>query len=402
MRHHVRRGLLGVSALVLSGSLLVGCADDAQDDAQDDSPAGTQDIGTAEADAAATWLAAQLEDGTVTASYEETPGSGEWTTYADHGLALDVLFALRDRDDHAEARTAVLDALEPQAGIYVGTGPAAYAGSTGKLLAALVSEDRDPGAFAGAALVERLEGLVHTGEGDELGWARDTWDPADETGADYSTAIGQAWVVRGLAAAGSDLADEATAFLLRQQCEEGFFRVTLASTDHSCDGGTAEESVPSADATGLAVLALLEARDAGVEDGGTPAAQGLDAALESARAWLLETQAEDGSFTDADTGQANANSTGVAGEALLAFGEEEAAADAAAWLAARQVGEDADVADDADDKAAELAEEVGAVAFDDAAWDAATTDGITQGTRGQWQRATAQSVVALGALGAGD
>jgi hypothetical protein len=389
--HHLRRALLGASAVALSGSLLVGCGSESGSDpgSQSGSESPATEHGSSEAAAAAAWLAGQLEDGVMNTSYEAEPGSGEWTTMADHGLALDVLFALRDHDDFADERAAVLDALQPQVGMYVGTGEDAYAGSHGKLVAALQTEGRDPASYAEEDLVARLEGLVHTEDDGELGRAKDTWDPANEMGADYSNAIGQAWAVRALTGADSDVADEATTFLLRQQCDDGFFRLLLESKDHSCDGGTAEESAPSVDATAFSVLALLAAREAEVDG-----VEGVDTALEEAAAWLTEVQADDGSFADPGNGQGaglgNANSTGVAAEALLALGEEEAATEAARWLAEHQVQEDA---------AATLAEEAGAVAFDDAAMKAAVDEGLTQGTRPQWQRATAQSVVALGALG---
>jgi hypothetical protein len=227
---------------------------------------------------------------------------------------------------------------------------------------------------------------VNTEEGDERGRASDTWAPSNEFGADYSNTIGQSWVVRALSEAESEVADEAVTFLVQQQCAAGFFRVPMESSDHSCDGGTPQESAPSPDATAFAVLALLDTQDAGVD--GVEA--DVEESLTAARDWLLSEQADDGSFSDADSGQPNANSTGVAAEALLAVGEGEAAASAAQWLADHQVTGDA---------AGGLARDAGAVAFDPAALEAAEKKGITRPVEYQWERATAQSVVALTALG---
>ncbi len=423
MRTRPRRAVLALTTVLLAGgSLLAGCgSDSASPDSAAPTAAAPPEV-PAEADAAASWLVGQTEDGVLHTTFEDPPGSGEWTTEPDYGLSLDVLFALQVSEEYAEQRSAVLDALEPQVDAYVGSGSTAYAGSLGKLVTALDSEGRDPGGYAEGDLVTRLESLVHTRDDQEQGRAKDAVDPADEFGGDYSNTIGQSWVVRALHGVHSDRTEEATAFLVRQQCADGFFRVPMESRDHRCDTGTEEESTPSVDATAFAVLALLEVQQAAGQAGqepGDPAEPGdstastetaetaetgeaavaatVDEALEGARTWLLAEQAQDGSFTDADSGTANANSTGVAGEALLALGEDEAAQDAARWLAGLQVatGESGDRPDDGEEPSGQVA---GAVAFDPAALQAAQTRGITRATRYQWQRATAQAVEALTAL----
>jgi hypothetical protein len=385
----LRRASLGLtSAALLAGTLLAGCGADTDDGDTAGEPSSAEPtVGapTPQSEAAAGWLAGRLEDGVMNTSYENPPGSGTWATMVDHGLTLDVYFALQGSADHADEREAVLDALEEQAGSYVGTGKDAYAGSLGKLVTALQVADRDPEQYAEGNLLDRLEGLVVTEDGDELGRASDTWAPSNEFGADYSNTIGQSWVVRALSGADSEAADEAVAFLLKQQCADGFYRVPMESSDHTCDGGTPEESAPSPDATAFAVLALLDVQEAGTEGVDTE----VEASLDGAREWLLDAQADDGSFPDADSGEPNANSSGVAGEALLALGEEEAAAAAAEWLAEHQVGADA---------AGRLGRHEGAVAFDQSALDAAGSKGIARPVEYQWERATAQSVVALTAL----
>ncbi|HET6562384.1 MAG TPA: prenyltransferase/squalene oxidase repeat-containing protein [Marmoricola sp.] len=373
VRRHLHRAALGLT----TAALLVGCG---ADDPTTTSGKADAPATSAEATAAASWLAGQLDDGLMHSSYEDPPGSGTWVTVADHGLSLDALFALREVEGYADERGAILDAIEPEADAYVGSGKNAYAGSTGKLLRAVQVEDDDPATYAGGDLVARLERLVRRKPDDELGRAKDRWDAADEFGGDYSNTIGQSWVVRALTGADSDLTDEAASFLLAQQCADGFFRLLMESEDHTCDGGTPEESKPSVDATAFAAQALLELQDAGVEVDVAPA-------LDDAAAWLVAQQAGDGSFVDADSGAANANSTGVAAEALLLLGEEDAADQARAWLVDHQVTSDS--------AGEELAEQAGAVAFDDAALDKAQDKGITRAVRYQWQRATAQAVAGL-------
>ena len=127
---------------------------------------------------------------------------------------------------------------------------------------------------------------------------------------------------------------------------------------------------------------------------GDASVAGVDVAgpLEQAGDWLLGEQAEDGSFVDADSGEANANSTGVAAEALQLLGEEAAAASAQAWLVDHQV---------TPETGGKLGRHPGAVAFDDAALDAAQQKGITRAVRYQWQRATAQAVAGLAGAAAG-
>jgi A-macroglobulin TED domain len=375
VRKHLHRAVIGLTTAVL----LAGCGSDDPAPSSGGSAAPAPAV-TAEATAAASWLAGQLKGGLLRSSYEDPPGSGTWVTVPDYGLTLDALFALQDIPEQADRRAAILDALEPVSDAYIGAGKVAYAGSTGKLLTAVQVEERDPATYAGGDLVARLERLVHRKQDDELGRAKDRWDPADEFGGDYSNTVGQSWVVRGLTGADSDLTDEATAFLLAQQCADGFFRLVMESEDHTCDSGTAEQSAPSVDATAFAVQALLEVQDADVP--------GVDvsSAVDEAADWLLAEQVEDGAFVDADSGAANANSTGVAAEALQLLGEEDAAAKARSWLVDHQVTTEV---------GGELAQQEGAVAFDDAALDNGEEKGITREVRYQWQRATAQAVPAL-------
>ncbi|MDQ1675170.1 MAG: hypothetical protein QOC93_314 [Actinomycetota bacterium] len=326
---------------------------------------------------AARWLSDQLTDGLV--------HSDQFGGYDDYGLSLDIFHALTALGTRPGSAAAVIDALaaNPQAyiGVEDGTSHETYAGATGKLATAAELAGRDATAFGGVDLVDRLEGLVVTGTGPETGRAVDA-----SAYGDYSNTIGQSWDVRALTGAGSALADEAMGFLLRQQCADGFFRLTFeksgtAGTPFTCDGAAAGKASPSIDATAFAVQALDAARDRGVA--------GLDDDIADAADWLTRTQAADGSFADMEV--ANTNSTGLAAAALTAVGRTGTAGNAAAWLLQHQVT-------DAVAESSALTTELGAIAFDAGALAAGKRDGITPELADQWRRATAQAAVGVDAV----
>ena len=366
-----RRVALGLTSAVLAAGTLVA------------SPASAAEP-TRRADAAADWLARQLEGGLVVSSYTDT-GTGNVVEYTDLGLTLDVHLAFRDLGIRERKRERILDAIETRTGEYVGTGETRYAGALGKLLTAVQREGIEPASYAGGTLLRQLERRVHTADDSERGRAEDAFDPDDQFGGDFSNTVGQSFVVGALARADSDLADETVRFLLKQQCAQGFFRVYLESVDHTCDGGTAEQSGRSVDATAFAVQALLVAdrRDVDVRQ------RRLSNALAAAEAWLLRKQRASGAFRE--DGVANSNSTGLAAAALADLGRKGRADRAAEWVRERQVTR-ALARDGA------LGGERGAVALDDAAFDKAVEDGITGGVLYQWQRATAQAAAGLDAL----
>jgi hypothetical protein len=354
-----RRALLGL----LTGTLLAG-----------GSLAAPAQAATPEAGSAADWLAGQLSAKHLVVSGYDS-GSG-WVTYTDYGLTLDFFFAFKGLGVRKALRGKILDAIEPETGNYVGTGTTAYAGAIGKLLTAVEAQHRDPHAYSKRDLVTKLEGLVHKAADGEHGRAKDTT-------TDYSNSIGQSWVVRALVGADSSLARSTVGFLVQQQCSAGWFRLSMSGNagDFSCDGGTAADRKPSVDATAFAVEALQTARRAGVT--------GLGDDIHDAAAWLVRRQAADGSFSD--EGVANANSTGVAAEALALVGRDGAARHAAQWLREHQVTRR--IA-----RHTALHGERGAVAYDDAAMKAGRANDITRDVRYQWRRATAQAAVGLDSL----
>lgn len=368
-----RRAALGLATTVtlLGGSFLSPSASAVEPAAR----AG--DRPTARAEAAADWLGGQLRNGLAISEFRD--GNGDLQSFTDYGLTLDIYFALRDIGVQPRRRQHILDSIEPHTGAYVGTGATRFAGPLGKLLTAVQRERIDPATYSGGFLLRKLERRVHTANDTEKGRAKDAGS------GDFSNAIGQSFVVRALAMAGSDLADEATRFLLRQQCSRGYFRVFLESADHSCDGGTRAESAPSVDATAFAVQALRVADRRGVD---VPKRR-LRTAVAEAEDWLARRQRPSGAFRE--DGIANANSTGLAAAVLADLGRAGRADRAAEWLKGRQVTR-ALARDGA------LGGERGAVAFDKAAFRKAVANGIGRAVRFEWRRATAQAAPGLDAL----
>ena len=369
LRPAARRAALGLTTLTLSAGALVA--------APSATAAEAREHTTARADAAGDWLVDQLNRRDVIRSgYDD--GTGNFVRYVDHGLTLDVYFALRDLQVHRQKREDVLDALETRVDDYVVVGGVRYAGSLAKLLTAVQRQQRDPATYEDGDLVSRLEGMVHQG-GDADGLAQDASAPGS------TNTIGQSWAVQALARADSGLADEAVAFLLKQQCDNGFFRVYTKSVDRTCDSGTAKQSGPSVDATAFAVQALLVADRQGVA---IPVQQ-LEDAVTAAERWLVGKQRRSGAFRD--EGVANSNSTGLAAAVLADLGRERRADRAAEWIRDLQVTR-ALARDGA------LGGERGAVAYQRSAFRAGKDNGITRDVRYEWRRATAQAAAGLDAL----
>jgi hypothetical protein len=366
--NHARRATL---ALTTSAMLTVGLAAPA-------AQAAPADI-TPQSAAAARWLASQLDEGLVVSEYKDFE-TDEWVAYTDYGLTLDFYYAFDGLGVKPAVRKAILDAIEPEVEDYIAPFGTTYAGAVGKLLTAVQIQGIDPASYGANDLLEQLEGLVHTADDSELGRAEDA--PSDDE-TDTSNTVGQSFVVRALAGADSELADETVAFLLKQQCDKGFFRVYMESTDHTCEGGTTEESGPSVDATAAGLQALVVARESGIT--------GLGDDIRDAVAWLVAKQAKNGSFSDG--GVPNSNSTGLAAQALAELGKNRPAARAAAWIDKLRVTKR--MIARTDFKPADK----GAVAFGKAALAEGKEKGITRDARYVWRRSAAQAAVGLNSLG---
>lgn len=270
-------------------------------------PAVADSVPTDDPDeAAAGWLVTALTDDPAVDS-EFGPSAGP---------TIDVLFALAAAGVAAETIEAVADWLESEAAVYTqGAGfdadDAAYAGATAKLALAMLVVDRDPTDAGGIDLLEQLTAL----EGAEDGAAGRFSDRGDFD--DFSTPLTQSLALLALTrAAEVDPSDAAVEVLIDQACPDGGFPDSFGAAE---DADTCASAV---DTTALVVQAL----DAVAEE----------QTAEEAIAWLLEVQADDGSFGSEDG--PNTNSTGLAAAALTLFGEDAAAERAVAWMQDLQVG----------------------------------------------------------------
>ncbi|WP_110181798.1 terpene cyclase/mutase family protein [Nocardioides solisilvae] len=377
VRHGAHRRVAAIAASVLLvAAAATACADG--EGASDASPPA--EAGPAPVELAAAWLLDQRNaDGLLEVT---TEWEGETTTAADPGGSVDLVLGLSATGLHAQEAAETTDAVAADLPAYVGTGKEVYSGASAKALALALDQGRDPEEFGGLDLRARVEETV-VGKGPAVGRLQDRSEYGD-----YANSIGQAYAAAALTRVGSDAADEVTAFLLQQQCEEGFFRLAFSdpgARDQTCDGDRSVSVEQAPDTTALVVLQL-----AGLAEEG--ASGEVDGALDRAAAWLLEQQAEDGSFSDPENGT-NTNTTGLAGWALAELGEDDAAARAAEWLQALQVSEDDE----------ELADEAGAVAYDAASLEDARSHGLDDPLdRSPWVVAAVQAFPALAADGDGE
>jgi hypothetical protein len=201
------------------------------------------------------------------------------------------LAAAQERDP---AATAALDAaltfLETSGAAYAQTGP----GQAAKLAMAAIAGGRDPRAFAGIDLVAAMTAPLATPVAAEL------------TGIYGDDLYDHALVLIGLAAAGEAVADAAIAPLRVAQGKDGGW---------AFDGATAPDAADS-NTTALVIQAL--------------AANGYrdDPMVANALAFLASLLAPDGSgfaYGPADPLVADANSTALVTQALLAAGEDHSA-----------------------------------------------------------------------------
>lgn len=289
----------------------------------------------------------------------------------DGGLSLDILFALHGLGVGAAAQGAILGAekdniTNPPDFPYLG-GADKYAGAYGKLASAVQLSGEDATSFAGVDLIGTIESLVD-GDGDDAGRVKD-----ESAWGDYSNTIGQSFDARALANAGSGLADEVGAYLLKQQCSNGAFRQTMDDTPCTAGGDV--------DTTALVVTNLLNAEPAAIP--------GQTQAINKGVAYLVKAQKADGSFVG--NGVKNSNTTGLAGSALDVAGKRGAAANSAVWLLGLQVR-------DAAAEGTKLADELGAVAYSKADLAAGYKNGRGSDTESKWARATSQAALGLNAL----
>jgi len=239
---------------------------------------------TDHAKAAAGYVAAQVEAGGLSAS-----------------VLSEAIFALAGSHVGASAVGDALTQLAIKVDAFAGYGGTLKPGALGKAMLAVIVAGGDPTSFNGHNLETDLRGLLVTSGAD--------------TGR-FSTAYinDQALAILALAATSGGVPAAAGDWLAGKECTAGDF-----SWDGTCPVGAGSEDP---DTTATALMALQAA--------------GSTAAADKATQWLLDQQAQNGSF--AGYGTANVSSTGYAAQALRAAGKTTEADAAGAWILTLQYG----------------------------------------------------------------
>lgn len=360
-------------ALTLTGALVAGTLGALL-------PAGSAQAATTDPTPAklnAAWMVSNLKDGLL-----ETSSVYEGVTYSGPsvGTSIDLATGLKAVGSQGAALATMTAAIGAQVDGYTSYQDAVHANASAKALA-FALDQTGSGTLNGVDLEARLESTVST-TAPTRGRIADQDPTPDEWFADYGNSIGQAFAAKALTQLGSAQAADVTDFLLAQQCSTGFFRLNFTAdkgaADQTCDGSQPAQPVAQApDTTALVVqqIAPLSAANPTVRT-----------AVDKAVAWLRTQQKPDGSFVDPEKG-ANANTTGLAGNALRLAGDDVAAAKAASWLRSRQVVGACEP---------KMAPETGAVAYDDLGLADGQKHGITDPLdRTQWLVADAQALPAL-------
>ncbi len=316
----------------------------------------------------AAWLKGELTNGLV---------HNDEFAFDDLGLSIDFALGLDGARRKPRVVQRITNAVAPRVTEYTSFDTSVFAGQVAKAAVLALVAGRDPRSFGGIDLITQLEGLVSTTP-PITGRIED-----DSEFGDLANVIGQLHAVRALSLAKSPRAAQTLSFLLKQQCNRGFFRETFTvdktRADQSCQGAPAVERRPSTDTTALAVLALLDVR-------GAKARRAVDNAVD----WLVGHQRRNGSLSSDGKRRtaANANSTGLAGWALGAAGARRYAERAAIWVRNLEVP-------GVNPCARKLRRDVGGVAYDGSTYRKGQRQGITVPMTDQWRRASAQAIPAL-------
>ena len=315
----------------------------------------------AEATAALTWLSSQLAANNNTLpgfAVGANPPKTDWGLTADAVLASIAAGQGSDLGPQAATNQLLLNlsdftTYDPEVlGVRL-------AGPTAKVLLITESLKLRPSIPSGLTLEAELRSLM-VSAGPQAGRFADR----NPSGADSNNGFGQALAILGLSLTESRVPNEAIAFLLKQQCPNGGFRLIYSAT-LSCESSDRSDT----DSTALALQALLSVQR-------TPT---VSAALGKAVGWLLTQQdPKTGGFSGSGTTAViNANSTGLSAQSLRAAGQTAAADQAANWITSSlQLN--------------------GAIAYTPTARAAALTSGIPSNSTDQWRRATTQAVLGLG------
>jgi hypothetical protein len=311
---------------------------------------------------AADWQASQLTKGVI--------HNGEFDS-DDWGLTVDTSFALAATGSEPKALRRTTRAITRNYfDSYATFSGDSFAGAMAKSLLAAKVLGKNPRHFGGHNVRSALLDLVAPAtEGFEAGRVRDSGD------TDFSNTFAQAYAVLGLARTGG-VRQSVVDYLRKQQCSEGFFRLTEVAGENCNQTGSRRD----VDATALAVQGLAAADRAGAD---VPAR-----ALKKATRWLVGKQRDNGSFTGGtSTPGANTNSTGLAAQALKLAGKDRAVEKAAEYVGSLQL-----TRANAHGRAKN---DIGAIAYDRAGFKDGMKKGIQVKERDQFRRATAQAIFAL-------
>jgi hypothetical protein len=313
--------------------------------------------------AALTWLADRLDASGGIFTYDS--GFGDFT---DYGLSLDADLALLLGGVDTSSVAASLDAIEDELDSYVahadfGDGPGESAGALAKVLLAELLAGRP-------TVVDGLDLAAHL---------RATLQPASEARragrfdgdhGDFVNGTTHPLGILALSRTAGGAPPESVAFLLEQQWDNGGFRgdydvfddVTFAVDEAASTRGCEDDAEAQADATAFALEALLANRTA----------PGAAAAIDRAIAFLE---------LPANANADNANTAGLAGQALRAAGRTTSADAFAARVTALQIA---------------TGDQAGAIALNPGAKTTAETTTLTAAQEALVVRSTAQGVLALG------
>lgn len=319
------------------------------------------------------WLGGQLASNGGSLPAPVGPGS-DWGITADAVLAH--VAAGRGDDPAAQTATDLLLANVDAYSSWNDLGPdlagVRLAGPLGKILLAAEAQGRDVSSVGGVDLEAELRSLMVL-SGGETGRIADRNPHAP----DNSNGFGQALSMLALSYTDRGMPTEAIDFLLAQQCPNGGFRLFYSGSD-----GCASDIDADPDSTAVAVQALLAA----------PRTAARTTAMSRAISWLASVQdpTTGGWAGSGPTATVNANSTGLAVQALRAAGHHAPADRGAAWIRDRLQLTSTLVA------GTPASGHAGAIAYQPGQVTVALRDGLTPSGADQWRRATAQGVLALG------
>jgi hypothetical protein len=324
------------------------------------------------AQAAFQWMEGELTDNSGMLPFPGFPGT-------DWGMTIDTILALNlgGHGAGAPATTATTE-LAAHVNDYI-TGEAFgdvgshYAGPIGKTMVAAELQGADVNSFGGVDL-EAVSRAAVQPSGIDAGRFSDV-----SMFGDFSNGFGQALNTLGLARTPDGAPSEAADFLLAQQCPGGGFRLnygdpSTAPVTRGCESDTEADT----DATAFAIEAVLA-----LDPNPTTAT-----AVANAASWLIDQQdpVTGGFGGTGPTASVNANTSGLAAQALNAAGFGDSAALARSYVASLQL--------DATNTAGTAAVgEEGAIAHDQGAFDDALVNGL--GGRDQFRRTTPQAVLAF-------